>query len=108
MLQNAYFVAKIGADTAENEQHSAEILPAVVSPGQPIEIAQVLGGSARSRRLQTLAEDGAQETCRGERPRRPSGAACAKEGQYTDRLQNPAKLRRFWIWGGIRGGIRAG
>ena len=27
MLQNAYFVAKIGADTAENEQHSAEILP---------------------------------------------------------------------------------
>ena len=27
MLQNAYFVAKIGADTAENEQHFAEILP---------------------------------------------------------------------------------
>ena len=27
MLQNAYLVAKIGADTAENEQHSAEILP---------------------------------------------------------------------------------
>ena len=27
MLQNAYFVAKIGADTAENKQHSAEILP---------------------------------------------------------------------------------
>ena len=26
-MQNAYFVAKIGADTAENEQHSAEILP---------------------------------------------------------------------------------
>ena len=26
MLQNAYFVAKIGADTAENEQHFAEIL----------------------------------------------------------------------------------
>ena len=24
MLQNAYLVAKIGADTAENEQHSAE------------------------------------------------------------------------------------
>ena len=28
MLQNAYFLAKIGADTAENEQHFAEILPA--------------------------------------------------------------------------------
>ena len=27
MLQNAYFLAKLGADTAENEQHFAEILP---------------------------------------------------------------------------------
>ena len=27
MLQNAYLIAKIGADTAENEQHFAEILP---------------------------------------------------------------------------------
>ena len=27
MLQNAYLVAKIGADKAENEQHFAEILP---------------------------------------------------------------------------------
>ena len=27
MLQNAYFLAKIGADTAENEQHFSEILP---------------------------------------------------------------------------------
>ena len=26
MLPNAYFLAKIGADTAENEQHFAEIL----------------------------------------------------------------------------------
>ena len=26
MLQNAYFLAKIGVDTAENEQHVAEIL----------------------------------------------------------------------------------
>ena len=25
MLQNAYFLAKIGADTAENEQHFAEM-----------------------------------------------------------------------------------
>ena len=29
MLQNAYLVAKIGADTAENEQHFAEILPKI-------------------------------------------------------------------------------
>ena len=27
MLQNAYFLAKIGADTAENERKFAEILP---------------------------------------------------------------------------------
>ena len=27
MLQKACFLAKIGADTAENEQHFAEILP---------------------------------------------------------------------------------
>ena len=27
MLKNAYLVAKIGADTAENEQQFAEILP---------------------------------------------------------------------------------
>ena len=27
MLQNAYLLEKIGADTAENEQHFAEILP---------------------------------------------------------------------------------
>ena len=26
MLQNAYFLAKIGADTVENEQHFAESL----------------------------------------------------------------------------------
>ena len=29
MLQNAYFLANIGADTAENEQHSAKILPKI-------------------------------------------------------------------------------
>ena len=29
MLQNAYFLAKIGADTAENEQHVAEMLPKI-------------------------------------------------------------------------------
>ena len=29
MLQNAYVLAKIGADTAENEQHFAENLPTI-------------------------------------------------------------------------------
>ena len=40
-------------------------------------------------------------------------AACGRaellaNGQYTDRLQNPAKLRRFRIGGRIRGGIGGG
>ena len=29
MLQNAYFLAKIGADTAENERNFAEIMPKI-------------------------------------------------------------------------------
>ena len=33
MLQNAYFLAKIGADTAENEHHFAEILPTGAQEG---------------------------------------------------------------------------
>ena len=41
MLQNAYFVAKIGADTAENEQHTAEILP--IRPCEPA----CMSGAAR-------------------------------------------------------------
>ena len=32
MLQNAYFLAKIGADTAENEQHFAKKLPKIGNP----------------------------------------------------------------------------
>ena len=40
MLQNAYFLAKIGADTAENEQHFAEILPKTGNyPTGPPELA---------------------------------------------------------------------
>ena len=33
MLQNAYFLAKIDADTAENEQHFAEIFELVDRAG---------------------------------------------------------------------------
>ena len=35
MLQNAYFLAKIGADAAENEQHFAEISPIGRARRQP-------------------------------------------------------------------------
>ena len=61
MLQNAYFHAKIGADTAENEQHSAEIL-------------QNFGGRAWiSSRLVLAARDvhGAAFGHRGPHPRPP-------------------------------------
>ena len=34
MLQNAYFLAKIGADTAESEQQFAEILPTEARGGR--------------------------------------------------------------------------
>ena len=45
MLQNAYFLAKIGADTAENEQHFAEILPT-----DDVAAIDVAAGSVRPRR----------------------------------------------------------
>ena len=35
MLQNAYLLAKIGPDTAENEQHLAEICRAAVAAPRP-------------------------------------------------------------------------
>ena len=45
MLQNAYFLAKIGADTAENEQHFAEILPIGrrVADRCPLDLREALG-----------------------------------------------------------------
>ena len=53
MLKNAYFLAKIGADTAENELQFAEILPkfcrsAVVSPRA---VSRVSRGPYRQRRV---------------------------------------------------------
>ena len=47
MLQNAYLLAKIGADTAENEQHFAEILPKIgnypTGPPSPARDAEASG-----------------------------------------------------------------
>ena len=36
MLKNAYFLAKIGVDTAENEQHFADILPTDALGHEPL------------------------------------------------------------------------
>ena len=50
MLQNAYFLAKIGADTAGNEQHFAEILPKIGNyPTGPRTMTDVEGVGLRDR-----------------------------------------------------------
>ena len=48
MLQNAYFLAKIGADTAENELHFAEILPIGRLPRKEKSFSKKLGPRASS------------------------------------------------------------
>ena len=57
MLQNAYLLAKIGADTAEHEQHFAEILPKIGN--YPVaEVADRLALRAVARRaLRRRADD---------------------------------------------------
>ena len=72
MLQNAYFLAKIGADTAGNEQHFAEILSKTgnypTGPPSLIHALQILsipgGGRERVGGHARLAQ-------RGPRPRPP-------------------------------------
>ena len=68
MLQNAYFLAKIGADTAENEQHFAEILPKIgnyptgrLTPwrrAEPPEARERRAGEERRRRAAPAAARG--------------------------------------------------
>ena len=57
MLQNACFLAKIGADTAENEQHVTEILPKTGNypTGPPGNAAPGAGGAAASGKRAMLA-----------------------------------------------------
>ena len=51
MLQNAYFLAKIGADTAENERHLAEKLPKIGNDARRRGREQLAGGLRRTRRV---------------------------------------------------------
>ena len=51
MLQNAHFLAKIGADTAENEQHFAEILPKTGGPEAPLGLGTARGEVAEVPRV---------------------------------------------------------
>ena len=49
MLSNAYLLAKIGADTAENEQRFAEILPTAPPGRRPPASRRRSAGTPRSR-----------------------------------------------------------
>ena len=83
MLQHAYFLAKIGADTAENEQHVAEICQKLATT---LRVPAAAGWTARGRtsnkrstragrdRIERLAEGGVQR----EGPVRAEGAARAQ------------------------------
>ena len=60
MLQNAYLLAKIGADTAENEQHFAEILPKSSNYhacGGDAHVCDMYGRAAREGRAEGPAHD---------------------------------------------------
>ena len=63
MLQNAYFLAKIGADTAENEQHFAEILPTDALNPSAAELAESAGILDGIRRV--VAPEGRRRRLRG-------------------------------------------
>ena len=54
MLTNAYLLAKIGADTAENEQHLAEILPIGRCVADRRRTPSPRARSARARRLRLV------------------------------------------------------
>ena len=64
MLQNAYFLAKIGADTAENEQHFADVARFRIT-GWPRTRASAArrGGPARPRRPPPAPRPGPRQRC---------------------------------------------
>ena len=70
MLQNAYLLAKIGADTAENEQHFAEILPTVALRPEGLPQLLAIGVARAVRRGRPLHADG--------RRRRPRTSAVSE------------------------------
>ena len=68
MLQNAYFLAKIGADTAENEQDFAEILP---NGRRVADRCQVRAAGGEARRVSNAAAEAKKEAARSRGPRPP-------------------------------------
>ena len=79
MLQNAYFLAKIGADTAENEQHFAENLPKIGNyPTGPPGPRPAPGCGARAALREGLPRGSGTEAV--PRPRRAPALRSAREG----------------------------
>ena len=56
MLRNAYFLAKIGADTAENEQHFAEICRDRDADGVIAQAGRRAVGEVRAQAVVRIAE----------------------------------------------------
>ena len=73
MLQNAYFLAKIGADTAENEQHFAEILPTDAQASTPSSLRAPRGRSPLLARVQAPVRDVAGRRRGAARPEHAEG-----------------------------------
>ena len=66
MLQNAYLLAKIGADTTENEQHLGEMLPIARRVPMTAEPAPARA-SAAGRQAGALREPSGRKVCPIER-----------------------------------------
>ena len=88
MLQNAYLLAKIGADTAENEQHFAEILPKTGNypTGPPLDDRRADGDA---------------------RPRRAAGGTCAQRLRRKYSILQSQKMKlNDWFYVLLSGGVR--
>ena len=102
MLQNTYFLAKIGADTAENEQHFAEILPktgrpAARRPGLELEEPSAgMASNSRPSQVSALATSG------------PRWTDCAATAGPRGSLAKLAKLANFAKFLQIFGGLVLG
>ena len=87
MLKNADFLAKIGADTAENEQHFAEILPKNWHRRDPADSARPAAGSPWGPRPSPRQQGEGHVPCRRNR------AKLCESKNLTDNFVKVGKLR---------------